>query len=77
MILEEPKQVPRAQPESSTDQESAQASGPNDEFQPAPDGGLEAWSVVAGSFCAVFASFGWINCTSIRDLTHALKHFIS
>ena len=29
-----------------------------------PDGGLEAWLVVAGGFCTVFASFGWINCKS-------------
>jgi hypothetical protein len=28
-----------------------------------PDGGLDAWLTVAGGFCAVFASFGWINCT--------------
>ena len=27
-----------------------------------PDGGLEAWLVVAGAFCGVFCSFGWINC---------------
>lgn len=27
-----------------------------------PDGGLEAWLVVLGGFCLVFASFGWINC---------------
>ena len=27
-----------------------------------PDGGLEAWLVVLGGFCTVFASFGWINC---------------
>jgi len=27
-----------------------------------PDGGLEAWLVVVGGFCIVFASFGWINC---------------
>jgi hypothetical protein len=31
-----------------------------DEF---PDGGWEAWLVVAGGFCTIFASFGWINCT--------------
>ncbi|PGH26608.1 hypothetical protein AJ80_01737 [Polytolypa hystricis UAMH7299] len=30
-----------------------------------PDGGLEAWSVVVGSFCALFVSFGWINCIGI------------
>ncbi len=27
-----------------------------------PDGGWEAWLVVAGGFCSVFCSFGWINC---------------
>lgn len=27
-----------------------------------PDGGLAAWLVVAGAFCCVFVSFGWINC---------------
>lgn len=32
-------------------------------FDPAdfPDGGLEAWLVVAGSFCCLFVSFGWIS----------------
>ncbi|CAI6334352.1 unnamed protein product [Periconia digitata] len=30
-----------------------------------PDGGLQAWLVVAGGFCAIFASFGWINCIGI------------
>lgn len=28
-----------------------------------PDGGLQAWLVVAGGFFALFASFGWVNCT--------------
>jgi hypothetical protein len=27
-----------------------------------PDGGFQAWLAVAGGFCTVFASFGWINC---------------
>ena len=27
-----------------------------------PDGGFEAWLVVAGAFCCLFCSFGWINC---------------
>jgi hypothetical protein len=27
-----------------------------------PDGGLQAWMAVAGGFCTIFASFGWINC---------------
>ncbi|KAH8598926.1 monocarboxylate permease-like protein [Bisporella sp. PMI_857] len=30
-----------------------------------PDGGLEAWLVVVGGFCTIFASFGWINCIGI------------
>ncbi|PYI15124.1 MFS general substrate transporter [Aspergillus violaceofuscus CBS 115571] len=28
---------------------------------PPPDGGLAAWSVVFGAWCAMFCSFGWIN----------------
>jgi hypothetical protein len=28
---------------------------------PAPDGGFNAWSVLAGSWCVLFCSFGWIN----------------
>lgn len=27
-----------------------------------PDGGIEAWTVVFGGFCALFVSFGWITC---------------
>lgn len=27
-----------------------------------PDGGLEAWIVVAGGWCCLFVSFGWITC---------------
>lgn len=32
-----------------------------------PDGGLEAWLVVAGGCATVFCSFGWINCESLRE----------
>jgi hypothetical protein len=28
-----------------------------------PDGGLEAWSVVAGGWLIMFATFGYMNCT--------------
>jgi hypothetical protein len=31
-------------------------------YGPPPDGGFQAWLVVLGGFCTVFASFGWINC---------------
>jgi hypothetical protein len=27
-----------------------------------PEGGLKAWTVVAGAVCCLFVSFGWINC---------------
>jgi MFS family permease len=30
-----------------------------------PDGGLRAWTVVAGSWCCMFASMGWINCIGV------------
>ncbi|OJD12699.1 hypothetical protein AJ78_06750 [Emergomyces pasteurianus Ep9510] len=30
-----------------------------------PDGGVEAWTVVLGGFCALFASFGWITCIGV------------
>jgi hypothetical protein len=30
----------------------------------AQDGGLQAWSAVAGAFCCLFVSFGWINSPS-------------
>jgi hypothetical protein len=30
-----------------------------------PDGGLRAWSVVAGGWCCLFASFGWIMCIGV------------
>jgi hypothetical protein len=32
-----------------------------------PDGGWEAWLVVAGGFCTVFSSFGWINCEHFQS----------
>ncbi|CAG8954951.1 hypothetical protein HYFRA_00008640 [Hymenoscyphus fraxineus] len=30
-----------------------------------PDGGLEAWLVVAGGWCCMFTSFGWVNCIGL------------
>lgn len=30
-----------------------------------PDGGLHAWCVVVGSWCCLFASFGWITCIGV------------
>jgi hypothetical protein len=53
--LEEPSPPP-----SDPEKAPAPPAGPNpDDF---PDGGIEAWLVVLGAFCTIFASFGWINC---------------
>lgn len=30
-----------------------------------PDGGVEAWLVVLGTWCCMFCSFGWINCIGV------------
>ena len=30
-----------------------------------PDGGLEAWLVTAGCWCAFFVTFGWLNCIGV------------
>jgi hypothetical protein len=53
----ETKQEPRPEPETKLKAELITPK-PND----FPDGGLQAWTVVAGGFCAIFCSFGWINC---------------
>ena len=37
-----------------------------------PDGGVEAWTVVAGAFCCLFVSFGWINCGLRYYCSHGL-----
>ncbi len=36
-----------------------------------PDGGMAAWLVVAGAFCCVLCSFGWINCEKITTIAFA------
>ncbi|KAI0097353.1 major facilitator superfamily domain-containing protein [Nemania sp. FL0031] len=30
-----------------------------------PDGGFHAWLCIAGGFCTVFSSFGWVNCIGV------------
>ncbi|KAK3370617.1 putative monocarboxylate transporter [Podospora didyma] len=52
-----------------SDSEAARPESTGGEKQPdgevvldaAPDGGLQAWLVVLGSWCVLFCSFGWIN----------------
>lgn len=34
-----------------------------------PDGGVEAWTVVFGGFCALFVSFGWITCKPMASFS--------
>lgn len=44
----------------------------------APDGGLEAWLVVFGGWCALFCTFGLINCVGVFQeyyLSHQLKTY--
>ncbi|KAH8646251.1 monocarboxylate permease-like protein [Xylariales sp. PMI_506] len=38
-------------------------SGPDP--QAFPDGGFEAWFCIAGGFCTIFCSMGWINCIGV------------
>lgn len=33
----------------------------------APDGGATAWLVVAGTWCTLFCSFGWLNSRHALD----------
>ncbi|KAG7141312.1 MFS transporter asaE like protein [Verticillium longisporum] len=45
----------------------AAMSSPSTGFNPAdfPDGGLEAWLVVLGGWCALFCTFGLVNCVGV------------
>ncbi|SPO01386.1 related to monocarboxylate transporter 2 [Cephalotrichum gorgonifer] len=46
---------------------AAAAAGPPPGFRPQdfPDGGREAWLVVAGGWCALFCTFGLVNCIGV------------
>jgi hypothetical protein len=76
--------VEEAVPSDDDDMEKGNTSYDDDENQmhissgpdPAafPDGGFQAWLAVAGGFCTIFASFGWINCETFlkpQVLTHS------
>ena len=63
-------------PEKTTPTPAPAGPDPND----FPDGGLQAWLVVLGGFCTVFASFGWINCIGIFQAyyeAHQLSEYSS
>ncbi|KAK0112806.1 hypothetical protein ONS95_014536 [Cadophora gregata] len=51
-----------AEPPSKQAQNSAPAGQDPNEF---PDGGFQAWFCIAGGFCTVFSSFGWVNCIGV------------
>ncbi|KAI1395160.1 major facilitator superfamily domain-containing protein [Hypoxylon fuscum] len=43
-----------------------------------PDGGFQAWFCIAGGFCTIFSSFGWVNCIGVfQDYyqTHQLSSY--
>lgn len=51
--------------DSEKDSESTPAAVTPQAFDQFPDGGLQAWATVAGSFCCLFVSFGWINSIGV------------
>lgn len=45
-----------------------------------PDGGTRAWLVVAGAWCCLACSFGWITCIGVFQdyyVTHQLRQYSS
>ncbi|KAF2665743.1 monocarboxylate permease-like protein [Microthyrium microscopicum] len=61
-----------------TDAEKAQQPPLKSDPTVFPDGGWEAWLVVAGGWCTVTASFGWINCIGVFQEyygSHQLSHY--
>ncbi|TVY25614.1 Fujikurins efflux protein [Lachnellula hyalina] len=76
-----PEPEPEMEEETRPDPETVlkrEPTGPNPtDF---PDGGLQAWLVVVGGFCAVFCGFGWINCIGVFQNYYEhnqLKHYSS
>jgi hypothetical protein len=56
---DDPEKGSLSDPPSEPVQDSALAKSDPNAF---PDGGFEAWFCIAGGFCTIFSSFGWINC---------------
>lgn len=65
-VLARPNERTRSNPTKEKHRESLLLGDTNPSIQPnpsePPDGGLEAWIIVAGSWCCLFVSFGWITC---------------
>ncbi|KAI2631497.1 MFS general substrate transporter [Hypomontagnella submonticulosa] len=66
-IFPDPENVVEADMEKGGVAPPQQPPGAPPGFSPAdfPDGGLEAWLVVAGGFCALFSTFGLVNCVGV------------
>lgn len=58
-IIDEERQVDDRSDATAVDDQEDDGSG-----GAAPDGGLQAWMVVLGAWCASFCSYGWINSMS-------------
>jgi hypothetical protein len=55
---------------SNPDMKEGLASPPNVDTKPdaeleAPEGGTKAWLSLLGASCAMFVSFGWVNCIAL------------
>ncbi|KAJ2972851.1 hypothetical protein NQ176_g6925 [Zarea fungicola] len=59
-IIDEERQVDDRSDATAVDDQEDDGSG-----GAAPDGGLQAWMVVLGAWCASFCSYGWINSVGI------------
>lgn len=67
-------------PNADSEKDAVPAPPPNPMMDPKsfPDGGLDAWLCVLGGFCALFCSFGWINCIGVFQeyyQTHQLRNY--
>jgi MFS family permease len=54
------------------------STGNHEDISTFPEGGIKAWSVVLGSFCAMFSVFGMINTTAVFQQylsTHQLRQY--
>ncbi|KAK5136692.1 hypothetical protein LTR08_002345 [Meristemomyces frigidus] len=78
----EPTKTPAEAHEKPSDAKQDPASDLISPFHPSqyPDGGRQAWLCVAGGFCCLFCSFGWINCIGVFQAyyqTHQLRAYSS
>ncbi|KAJ2966365.1 hypothetical protein NQ176_g10185 [Zarea fungicola] len=63
-----------AEEKSTPEQQVAAPTGPSP--KDFPDGGTEAWLVVFGGWCALFCTFGLVNCVGVFQ-TYYVSHILS